>query len=73
MLPEHGNTLVHLLLGNTIYMAQDDGTGILYLVIEEFAEILHIHLAFLRIYYCGKSIQLYVIVMKILYSKYNIT
>ena len=39
-------------------MAQDDGTGIFDLVVEEFTEVLHVHLALVYIRYRGKSTQL---------------
>ena len=38
-------------------MAHDDRTGVGYLVVEELAEILHIHFAFARVHNRGKGVQ----------------
>jgi hypothetical protein len=41
-----------------VYMAEDYAGGALYLVIEELAEVLHIHFAFICIYYGSQTIYL---------------
>ena len=50
MLTQHLHSLLKLLLRHALGTAQYDGACVLYLVIEELAEVLHIHLAFLTVY-----------------------
>ena len=53
-------------------MAKDDRTGMLYLVLVELTEILHVHLALLCVDDSGKSVELDLIVVKILDSDYDV-
>ena len=47
-----------LFIGKALSMAENDGTCAFDLIVEEFAEILHIHLALLRINDCCRGIEL---------------
>ena len=49
LLPQQGHAGVELLLGDAAGAAQNDGPGGLHLVVVEFAEVLHIHLALARV------------------------
>jgi hypothetical protein len=52
---------IHLYLGRIcdIGTAQDDGACVLYLVVEELTEVLHIHFAFVRVYHGNRAVQLH--------------
>ena len=50
LLPNHFHILLYLRSIGNVRTAQYDGSRILYLVIEELSEILHVHLAFCRIH-----------------------
>ena len=50
LLPNHVHILLYLRSIGNIRTARPDGSRILYLVIEELSEILHVHLAFCRIH-----------------------
>ena len=43
--------------GGGVGMGEDDATGVLHLIVEKLAEILHIHLALARINNRGKAVQ----------------
>ena len=45
MLTQHSNSITYLLLRHILCTGKHDGSCTLYLVIEELAEVLHIHLA----------------------------
>ena len=57
MLPEHRNRRLHLVGAGNIGPAQDDGAGILNLIIEKLAEILHIHTSFVHIHNSNRTVQ----------------
>ena len=48
----------HRLLGHIPGARKDDGTGVLHLVVEEFAEVFHIHTALLSIHHHGGTAKL---------------
>ena len=50
-------TLVNLLVRDALRMAEYDASGIFHLIVEEFTEILHMHLALFRIYNGSKSVE----------------
>ena len=49
-----------LFIGKALCVAENDGTCAFDLIVEEFAEILHIHLALLHINHCSCGVELYV-------------
>ena len=57
LLANQGKTVVDLLFRCRIGMRKNDRSGMLQLIIKEFTEILHIHLALPCINYSGKRIQ----------------
>ena len=57
VLLQHGDRFVDFLLGRALGVRQHDTTGVLDLVIEEFAEILHIHPAFVDVHNRCKAVQ----------------
>ena len=57
MLPQHGNAGRELFLGNSVRMGKDDAAGALHLVVEKFAEILHVQLAFARVHDRAEGIE----------------
>ena len=44
----------------------------LYLVVEELAEVLHVHLALVGVYYCGKAVELQFLCAHALYRTDNV-
>ena len=69
LLPQQGHTGIQLFLAHTGSPAQNNGAGVLHLIIEKLAKVSHIHLAFLCIHYCGVAVQLDVyIFLNTLYS-----
>ena len=67
-----GNDLVYLLSGKSGCMAEDDAACIGYLVVEEFTEVLLIHLALLCVYDSSKAVELYIVSVYILNSTDNV-
>ena len=59
-LPQHLHRRVHLLYIRHIRAAENDGAGVGHLVVEEFSEILHIHLALGRIHHRHGAVQRHV-------------
>jgi len=66
------NGLCKLFLGETLGVAENDSTCAFDLVVEEFTEILHIHLALLCIYHCGCRVESDICKSKILHSLDNV-
>jgi hypothetical protein len=58
MLLKKSHTIRDLLIGNISGVAEDDATCIRNLIVEKFAEILHMHLAFVRVNNGGKAVKL---------------
>ena len=69
MLAQQSDTLGDLVLTHAIGTAENDAVCIFYLIIEKFAEILHIHFAFFCIYYRCKAIQLNICIIDILHCQ----
>ena len=61
-----------LFLGETLSVAEDYSICAFYLIIEEFAEVLHIHLAFLCINYCSCRVESDIVKLKVVYSLDNV-
>ena len=57
MLPQHGHAGFQFILREFLGAAQNNGAGALHLVVEEFAEVLHIELAFGSVHYGDKAVQ----------------
>ncbi len=57
MLPKQCRTLLQLLIRHALGSAYDYGSRMLHLVIEEFAEVLHIHLALLSIHHNNRAVN----------------
>ena len=64
--------LVDLFLRKTGSMAENDAACVCYLVVEEFTEILLIHLALLCVYNCCESVEDYIVCIDVLYSTDNV-
>ena len=64
--------LVDLFLRKTGSMAENYAACVCYLVIEEFTEILLIHLALLCVYNCCESVEDYIVCIDVLYSTDNV-
>ena len=62
MLPQHGNSVIQLLLGNSVRTGQDDRAGGFDLVIIKLAKILHIDLDLACVYHSHGTIQLYIFI-----------
>ncbi len=60
MLPEHLHCLLNLPRIYHIGPAEDDGTCVLDLIVEELTEILHVHLALGRVHHRNRAVQLHV-------------
>jgi hypothetical protein len=59
LLTKHLYIHLYLIRICDIGTAQDDGACVLYLVVEELTEVLHIHLAFVRVYHGNRAVQLH--------------
>jgi hypothetical protein len=59
LLTKHLYIHLYLIRICDIGTAQDDGACVLYLIVEELAEVLHIHLAFVRVYHGNRAVQLH--------------
>ena len=57
VLPKQGQGLGELFLAHVLGPAQDDGAGALHLVVEEFAEVLHIDLGLLGVHHGGEAVE----------------
>ena len=60
-------------LAHAVGTAQHDAVGIFDLVVEELAEVLHVHLALVGIGYGGEAVQAHILHVQILHSADHIT
>ena len=72
-LSQHCHYLVQLLLAHALNVAEDNGAGVLNLVLVELAEVLHVHLALLGVNYCCETVKLNLVVVKILNGNNDVT
>ena len=57
MLADKGNCRGELVLGYAAGAGEDDGIGVLYLVIEKLAKVFHVHFALICVHNGGKAVQ----------------
>ncbi len=72
LLAEALYALVQLILRESACVAEDKAACIGYLIIEELAEILHIHLVLLCVNNCSEAVKLYVMSVDVLNSADNV-
>ena len=60
LLPQQSDGSVQLVLVDLLSAGQDDGAGVLHLVVEELAEVLHIHLGLGGVHHGDKAVQMQV-------------
>ena len=72
VLTYQSHSLVDLLLCNPCGVAENDRACAFDLVVKEFTEILHIHLAFLRIYHGSVAVQKQSFIVKTFYRADNV-
>ena len=72
MLSQKSDAGVQFLLGKSVHMTQNDRARVLHLIVEELTEVLHIHLAFLRIHNSRETVQLNLIIMQILHGNNHV-
>ena len=67
LLPQQGHTGIQLFLAHPGRTAQNNGAGMLHLVIEELTEVSHIHLGLGGIHHSGKSVQHHIVHFQVLH------
>ena len=67
LLPQQGHTGIQLFLAHPGRTAQNNGAGMLHLVIEELAKVFHIHLGFGSVHHSGKSVQHHIVHFQVLH------
>ena len=67
LLPQQGHTGIQLFLAHPGRTAQNNGAGMLHLVIEELTEVSHIHLGLGSIHHGGKAIQHHIVHLQVLH------
>ena len=67
LLPQQGHTGIQLFLAHTGSPAQNNGAGVLHLIIEKLAEVSHIHLGLGGIHHSGKSVQHHIVHFQVLH------
>ena len=72
LFPQQRNAGIQLVLLHPAGAAQNNGAGVLHLVIEKLAEILHIHLGLGGIHHGGKAVQHHIRHLQILHRTDNI-
>ena len=73
LLPQQGHTGIQLFLAHPGRTAQNNGAGMLHLVIEELTEVSHIHLGLGGIHHGGKTVQHHIMHLQILHCTNYIT
>ena len=68
VLPQHGGHLIELGFLHAGGAAEDDGAGVLDLVVEELAEVFHIHLALVGVHHGGKAVEGGVVGLNVTYG-----
>ncbi len=58
VLPQQADTFLQPVLFYILCAAQNNGAGVLHLIVKKFTEIFHVHFAFLCINHRGKAVQL---------------
>ena len=72
LFPQQRNTGIQLVLLHPAGAAQNNGTGVLHLVVEKLAEILHIHLGLGGVHHGGKAVQHHIRHLQILHRTDNV-
>ena len=67
LLPQQGHTGIQLFLAHPGRTAQNNGAGMLHLVIEELTEVSHIHLGLGGIHHGGKTVQHHIVHFQVLH------
>ena len=67
LLPQQGHTGIQLFLAHPGRTAQNNGAGVLHLVIEELTEVSHIHLGLGGIHHGGKTVQHHIVHLQVLH------
>ena len=67
LLPQQGHTGIQLFLAHPGRTAQNNGAGMLHLVIEELTEVSHIHLGLGGIHHGGKTVQHHIMHLQVLH------
>ena len=72
LFPQQRNAGIQLVLLHPAGAAQNNGAGVLHLVIEKLAEILHIHLGLGGVHHGGKAVQHHIRHLQILHRTDNV-
>ena len=56
---QHGNRVLQLGLGQLLGAGQNDGSGVLHLIVVKLAEVLHVHLHLGAVHHGGVAVQLH--------------
>ena len=72
MLSHKLKRLSELCLGGLVCVAENYTARVLYLVVKELAEVLHIHLALVCVHYDGKAVELNILSSRFLYRADNV-
>ena len=72
VLTDELNHSLYLILWHILGVAQDNSSCALYLIVEKFAKVLHIHLALVGIYHSNRSSEAYIFTAYALHSVDNI-
>ena len=72
MLSDQSDAFAYFRIGNFVGVAENDTRGIFYLIIEEFTEVLHMHLALVGIYNSRSSVKLCTVSICIFYCRYDV-
>ena len=72
-LPQQCYTGIQLFPAHTGSPAQNNGAGVLHLIIEKLAKVFHIHLGFGSVHHSGKAIQHHIMHLQILHRTSYIT
>ena len=67
LLPQQGHTGIQLFLAHPGRTAQNNGAGVLHLIIEKLAKVSHIHLGLGGIHHSGKSVQHHIVHFQVLH------